>query len=103
MKLARVVGNVVSTVKDERFVGYKLMIIQYLDLRGIPKGARQIVLDGAHAGIGDVVLVNNDAGGANMILNDNKLIADDTIAGVVDCITVKGVTLTAADLAAQKL
>ena len=31
MKLARVVGNVVSTIKDECYTGYKLMLVEYLD------------------------------------------------------------------------
>ncbi len=98
MKLARVVGNVVSTIKDERFTGYKLMIIEYLDLEGNSCGVRQIVIDGAHAGIGDIVLVNNDGGAACMVLDDKKLIADDTIIGVLDYITVKGEKRTASDL-----
>lgn len=31
MRLARVVGNVVSTVKDPCYTGYKLMLVEYLD------------------------------------------------------------------------
>ena len=34
MKLARVVGNVVSTVKDACYTGQKLMIIDYIDENG---------------------------------------------------------------------
>ena len=98
MKIAKVVGNVVSTIKDERFNGYKLMIVEYLDLNGRPQGVRHIALDGANAGIGDIVLTNNDGGAAVMVMDDKKLIADDTIAGVIDYYTVDGITKSAKDL-----
>ena len=34
MRLARVIGNVVSTIKDECFTGQKLMIVDYIDEQG---------------------------------------------------------------------
>lgn len=98
MKIAKVVGNVVSTIKDERFKGYKLMIVEYLDLQGKPRGARRIALDAADAGIGDIVLTNNDGGAAVMVTGDKKLIADDTIAGIVDYYTVDGKTIKATEI-----
>ena len=59
MRLARVVGNVVSTVKDPCYTGYKLMLVEYLDPdTRQPDGARQIVFDCVDAGVGDIVLVN---------------------------------------------
>ena len=70
MKLARVVGNVVSTVKDACYTGQKLMIIDY---------------------IGDTVLVNVEGGSANMFLG-RSVIADLTICGVIDHITLDGET-----------
>ncbi len=92
MRIARVVGNVVSTVKDRDHYGYKLMIIEYLDGNLKPDGARQVAFDCADAGIGDYVLVNVDGGAANMLLCDNKIIADITICGVLDNITLEGET-----------
>ena len=58
MKLARVVGNVVSTVKDACYTGQKLMIIDYIDENGSLTGNQAIAFDVADAGIGDTVLVN---------------------------------------------
>ncbi len=86
MKIARVVGNVVSTIKEETYNGYKLMIVEYLDENGKPEGSRVIAFDAAQAGIGDIVLVNVDGGAANMML-DKDIIADLTICGVLDSIT----------------
>ncbi|MDR1954091.1 MAG: EutN/CcmL family microcompartment protein [Clostridiales Family XIII bacterium] len=89
MRLATVVGNVVSTIKDDSFQGYKLMIVEFIDEKGASKGARQIAFDAADAGVGDVVLVNVDGGAANMLL-DKDIIADYTICGVIDHISYEG-------------
>jgi len=84
MKLARVVGNIVSTVKAETHENYKLMLVQYLDGQGRPDGPRLVAFDCAHAGVGDLVIVNVDGGAAKMLLDDEDIIADLTICGVVD-------------------
>lgn len=89
MKLARVVGNVVSTVKDVGFAGQKLMIVDYLDDDGKLTGNQAIAFDVADAGIGDTVLVNVDGGAANMFLG-RGCIADITICGVIDHLTLDG-------------
>ena len=86
MRLAKVVGNVVSTIKDEGYIGQKLMIVEYFDRSGNPDGPRQIAFDCANAGVGDTVLVNVDGGAANMFLGSH-CIADLTICGVVDSVT----------------
>jgi microcompartment protein CcmK/EutM len=90
VKIARVVGNLISTIKDKSFQGYKLMIVEYLTPEGIPDGKRQIAFDAAHAGVGDIVLVNIDGGAANMFTGDGDLIADNTICGVLDSFTING-------------
>ena len=90
MRLARVVGNVVSTVKERTHSNYKLLIVQYLDGEGNPVETEQIVFDGADAGVGDLVLVNVDGGAAKMLLNDKEIIADNTACGVIDHWTFDG-------------
>jgi microcompartment protein CcmK/EutM len=90
VKIAKVVGNLISTIKDPSFHGYKLMIVEYLNPDGTPDGKRQIAFDAAHAGIGDIVLVNVDGGAANMFTGDKDLIADVTICGVLDSFTIDG-------------
>ena len=94
MKIAKVVGNVVSTIKDGKFSGHKLMIIEFIDLSGKPLGPREIAFDCADSGPGDVVLVNVDGGAAKMFFEDNDLIADWTICGVIDHCAVDGVEKT---------
>jgi microcompartment protein CcmK/EutM len=90
MRLARVVGNVVSTVKERTHSNYKLLIVCYLDGEGNPVETEQIVFDGADAGVGDLVLVNVDGGAAKMLLRDKEIIADNTVCGVIDHWTFDG-------------
>ena len=95
MRLARVVGNVVSTVKERGYYGYKLMLVEYFDPKsGVPQGPRMIAFDCADAGIGDTVLVNTDGGAGNMLLNDDFAIVDLVICGVVDSYAMEGRNLT---------
>lgn len=70
MKIARVTGTVVSTDKYEKYRGYKLLKVRHLTLEGEMTGEELIALDAADAGIGDIVLVNNDGGAAQMITGD---------------------------------
>jgi microcompartment protein CcmK/EutM len=92
MRLARVVGNVVSTIKNKDYYNYKLMIVEFMDEKGRPTEPRQIAFDGAGAGAGDLVLVNIDGGAANIILEDKAIVADYTICGIVDYFTYEGKT-----------
>ena len=90
MKIAQVTGTVVSTIKYEKYVGIKLLRVRHLTLEGQLTGEELIALDAAEAGVGDIVLVNNDGGAAQMITGDKTLIASVTICGVVDCYTWQG-------------
>ena len=89
MKLARVVGNVVSTIKDAGLAGQERMIIDDIDEDGKLTGNQAIAFDVADAGIGDTVIVNVDGGAANMFLG-RQCIADLTICGVIDHLTIDG-------------
>lgn len=84
MKLGKVTGTVVSTIKYEKYVGCKLLKVRHLTLEGELTGEELVALDAADAGLGDIVLINNDGGAAQMIMEDKKLIASVTICGVVD-------------------
>ena len=91
MKIAKVVGNVVSTIKDKGFEGQKLMIVDYLDEDGNLTGNNAIVFDVAHAGIGDTVVIAADGGAVGMLLG-KKFIGDQVICGVIDHINYEGET-----------
>jgi microcompartment protein CcmK/EutM len=92
MKLARVTGTVVSTVKYEKYRGMKLLKVRHLDLNLNEVGEELVALDMCNAGMGDIVLVNNDGGAAQMVLEDKTIIAGVTICGVIDFFTCQGKT-----------
>ena len=89
MRLAQVVGNVVSTIKDVGYLGQKLMIVDFLNQAGRRTGEEAIVFDAAQAGVGDVVLVTTNGSAASQLLGD-QVIADMTICGVVDSVSLEG-------------
>ncbi len=53
--IARVVGKIVATRKDERLEGVKLLIIEPLKRDGTPCGKPLIAVDSVGAGAGEVV------------------------------------------------
>ena len=57
MRLAKIIGTVVATRKDESLVGYKLMIIRRIDSEGNFIDSEEVAVDYVGAGIGEVVLI----------------------------------------------
>lgn len=93
MKIGRVTGTVVSTIKYEDYRGYKLLKVRPINLEGEFSGEEVVALDAANAGIGDTVLINNDGGSAQFVMGDKRLLASVTICGVVDQYTYGGKTI----------
>ena len=55
MQIARVIGTVVSTVKNETLEGRKFLLVQTLDADLKAKGSPMIALDAVGAGEGELV------------------------------------------------
>ena len=55
MQLARVIGEVVSTMKDANLTGMKLLLLQPLLPSGEPAGRTLVALDSVGAGVGEAV------------------------------------------------
>jgi ethanolamine utilization protein EutN len=83
--LARVVGNVVATQKNERYAGARVMVCQPVTPSGEETGATLLALDSVDAGIGDTVLVVQEGWGASTAATGEQGAAiDSAIVGVVD-------------------
>ncbi len=92
MYLARVVGNVVATIKHPFFEGRKLMLVQRLDLDNKPTSAYDVAVDDVQAGVGDFVLVFDEGTGARQILHGgNTAPVRAVIVGVVDDVEQYGI------------
>ena len=59
MILGRVVGNVISVVKDEKYNGLKLMVVQEINFKGDFEKNYHISVDLIGVGIDEVVMVVN--------------------------------------------
>jgi ethanolamine utilization protein EutN len=83
--IARVVGNVVATQKNERYANARVMLCQPLTLEGDETGATILALDSVDAGVGDVVLIVQEGWGASTAATGVAGAAiDSAIIGVVD-------------------
>ena len=89
MKLGRVRGAVVATVKDPGMVGMKLLIVQPLDEHRNDDGACVVAADGVYqAGVGDVVyfVASREAAEA---MEPRFVPVDHAIVGIVDEVEVR--------------
>jgi ethanolamine utilization protein EutN len=89
MRLAKVIGNVVATRKEEALTGFKLLVLEELDPRGeSPKDERLIAVDTLGAGVGDTVIWVR--GGAARVASEAHRQAplDAAIVGIVDSVDV---------------
>jgi ethanolamine utilization protein EutN len=89
--LARVVGDVVSTHKNDRLDGKKLLLVQRLDLAGEDDGSVEVIaLDVVDAGIGDKVLVVQEGSSARKIFDDEKIPVQAVIVGILESVSIEG-------------
>ncbi|HLO11431.1 MAG TPA: EutN/CcmL family microcompartment protein [Pseudoneobacillus sp.] len=84
MKLAKVIGNVVSSIKTPSHNGLKFMVVEPIDMNGNSIGDSFMAVDGAQAGIGDIVLIIEEGGSARDILKKPDAAVDAIIVGIVD-------------------
>jgi ethanolamine utilization protein EutN len=83
MQLARVIGTVVSTVKNQSLDGRKFLIVQTLNADLSAKGKPQIALDAIGAGIGELVFWCRGKEASFPFKRDSTP-TDCTIVGIVD-------------------
>jgi len=84
MFIAKVIGNVVATLKHPVYAGKKIMVVQPLNLDGSPKGDSLLAVDEVQAGEGDTVLVLNEGSGARQIVQNEQGPIRAIIMGIVD-------------------
>ncbi len=87
MRLARVIGNVVATVKDPGLHARKLLIIQPLTPARFPAGEPLIAVDSAGVGVGEEVFFVRGKEASFAFLPDH-VPADASIVGKVDSVTL---------------
>ncbi|HUF48829.1 MAG TPA: EutN/CcmL family microcompartment protein [Vicinamibacterales bacterium] len=87
MLLARVVGTVVATRKDERLVSSKLLVVRPVDPGGTGDGNHLVAVDTVDAGAGETVLIVSGSS-ARMAAGLKDCPVDAAIVGIVDRVDV---------------
>jgi len=83
MQLARVIGTVVSTVKNEALEGRKLLVVQTLNKDLKPAGKPLVAIDAIGAGVGELVFWCRGKE-ASFPFKREDTPTDCTIIGIVD-------------------
>ena len=84
MLIARVVGTVVSTQKNRKLEGAKLLLVQPLSIDDAPRGVPLIAIDSVGAGIGEKVLVVIEGKAAGDALGKKAAAVDAAIIVIMD-------------------
>src|SRR5689334_10728190 len=87
MILAKVVGTVVATRKDDRLVSNKLLVARPIDPSGKAEGSYLVAVDTVDAGIGEMVLIVSGSS-ARMASGMKDCPVDAAIVGIVDHVDV---------------
>ena len=86
MQLAKVVGTVVSTRKNAKLEGAKLLLVQPMTPDGQPRGTALLAIDSVGAGVGEKVLVVIEGKAAGEALGKKAAAVDAAIIGIVDAV-----------------
>jgi microcompartment protein CcmK/EutM len=89
MHLARVIGDVVSTRKDENLHAIKLLVLQPIGADGADVGRTLVAVDAAGAGVGETVFFVRGKE-ASFPFHPVEVPADAGIVGIVDYVHVPG-------------
>ena len=87
MILAKIVGTVVATRKDDRLLSSKLLVARPMDPRGKPEGSYLVAVDTVDAGVGETVLVVSGSS-ARMASGLKDCPVDAAVVGIIDTVDV---------------
>jgi ethanolamine utilization protein EutN len=88
MQIAKVIGTLVSTQKNKKFEGAKLMLVQPLNLDDSPRGNALLAIDGVGAGVDEKVLVVLEGRAAGEALGKKGAPVDAAIIGIIDTVSI---------------
>jgi ethanolamine utilization protein EutN len=85
MILAKVLGNIVATQKNQRYESARVMLCEQMTPEGDATGYTVLALDAVDAGVGDTVLIVQEGWSASTTATGKAGAAiDSAIIGVVD-------------------
>jgi ethanolamine utilization protein EutN len=84
MLLAVVEGSAVTTIRHPSMKGWKVLIVQPVDIAGRPDGDLLMVIDMLGAGVGTKVVISNDGKHTREMVGDDRSPLRWSVIGVVD-------------------
>ena len=84
MRLGRVTGSVVATIKHDSLQGRKLMMVQPIDPFGNDQGEAVVAVDTVQAGPGDRVLLLEEGNSSRQIIQYENAPVRCLIVGIID-------------------
>jgi microcompartment protein CcmK/EutM len=89
MRIARVIGTAISTIKDYKVKGSKLLILRQTDQTGEFVGKSYVAVDLVEAGVGELVLTGHGSSARQTFLTKNCPV-DAVVIAVIDHLEVDG-------------
>lgn len=86
MRIAKVVGTVVATIKHPTYHARTTLLCQPLTPQGKAEGAPVVAVDHVQAGVGDTVLVLTEGNGVRQLLGADAGPIRSLIVGIVDAV-----------------
>ena len=91
MKIGRVVGNVVATVKAPVFEGRRLLLCELLDETRTEVRGYSLAVDTVGAGAGEDVLILDEGNSARQVIAEENAPIRALVVGIVDRIDLDSV------------
>ena len=82
MLLGKVVGSVISTIKNEELIGMKLLVVEMVNEKLEGSGKTEVVVDPIGAGSGEIVLLCK--GSSARIVFGPTTPVDTVVVGIVE-------------------
>ena len=89
MQLARVIGTLVATRKDEKLEGLKFLIVRPVNTDGQDMATPIVAVDAVGAGVGEIVMIATGSSARQTVLTDRRP-CDAVIMAIVDTWEVGG-------------
>lgn len=89
MHLARVIGSVVATRKEEELEGLKFLLLEQADPKGVGRDSFVVAVDAVGAGAGDLVMYASGSSARLTTVTKDRPV-DATVMAIVDQVEDQG-------------
>ena len=84
MQLGRVIGHATSTIKHRSLNGWRLVMVQPVNVQREPEADPILAVDRLGSGPGNLVVLNTDGKAAREVVGDEKTPVRFWVGGIVD-------------------